>query len=146
MSKRRALAAMIGASCDTGLTTAPATIGLTAAASDPENQLTQVQFYQGSTLLGTDTSSPYAFTWSSVPAGSYTLTAVATDADGATTTSSAVSITVEPPPNQPPTVTLTAPTSGATFTAPATIELTATASDPENQLTRVQFTGDIANS
>ena len=62
--------------------TAPATITLTASASDPENQLARVEFYHGSTLLGTDTTSPYSFTWSSVPAGSYTLTAVAVDADG----------------------------------------------------------------
>src|SRR6185503_11542495 len=114
--------------------TAPATITLTAAASDPEDRLARVEFYQGNTLLGTDTTSPYSFTWSSVPAGSYTLTAVAVDADGGSTTSASISITVQPPPNQPPSVTLTAPASGATFTAPATITLTATASDPEDRL------------
>ena len=32
-----------------------------------------------------------------------------------------------PPTNQPPTVTLTQPTNGATFTAPATVNLAATA-------------------
>ena len=69
-----------------------------------------------------DTSSPYSFTWSSAPAGSYTLTAMAFDADGGQTTSSAVSITVQPGPNQPPSVSLTSPANGATFTAPATID------------------------
>ena len=63
--------------------TAPATVTLTASASDPENRLARVEFYRDSTLLGTDTASPYAFTWSSVAAGSYTLTAEAVDADGA---------------------------------------------------------------
>ena len=119
--------------------TAPATITLTASASDPENRLARVDFYRGSTPLGSATASPYAFTWSAVAAGSYTLTAVATDADGGTTTSAPVSITVQPPPNQPPTVALTAPANGATFTAPATITLTASASDPENRLARVDF-------
>ena len=119
--------------------TAPATITLTASASDPENRLAQVDFYSGSTQLGSATASPYAFTWSSVAAGSYTFTAVATDADGGTTTSSAVSVTVQPPPNQPPTVALTGPVNGATFTAPASITLTASASDPENRLARVDF-------
>ena len=59
--------------------TAPAAIALTASASDPEGQLSKVEFYSGTTLLGTDTTSPYAFTWSSVAAGTYSLTAVAYD-------------------------------------------------------------------
>jgi hypothetical protein len=118
--------------------TAPAAIDITATASDPENQLARVEFYQGTTLLGTDTSAPYSFTWSSAPAGSYALTARAIDAAGAQTTSSAVSITVEAP-NQPPTVTISSPANAATFTAPATVTLSAAASDPENRLARVEF-------
>jgi len=74
--------------------TAPATIALAATASDPENRMARVEFYSGTTLLGTATGSPYAFSWTSVPAGSYSLTAVAYDADGARTTSAAVSVTV----------------------------------------------------
>jgi regulation of enolase protein 1 (concanavalin A-like superfamily) len=116
----------------------PATITLTAAASDPENRLARVEFFRNGTLLGTDSSSPYSFTWSSVPAGSYTLTARAFDADGGQTTSAAASVTVQGP-NQAPAVTLTAPANGATFSAPATITLTAAASDPENRLARVEF-------
>jgi len=69
-------------------------ISLAATASDPGGSVTQVQFYQGTTLLGTDTSSPYGLTWTNVPAGTYSLTAVATDNGGAMTTSVAVSITV----------------------------------------------------
>jgi regulation of enolase protein 1 (concanavalin A-like superfamily) len=74
--------------------TAPATITLSATASDPENRLSKVDFYNGSTLLATDTSTPFSFSWSSVPAGSYSLRAVATDADGASANSSTVSVTV----------------------------------------------------
>jgi len=55
-----------------------------------------VEFFNGATLLGTATSSPYTFTWSSVPAGTYSLTAEAFDASGTTATSSAVSVTVNP--------------------------------------------------
>jgi hypothetical protein len=44
--------------------------------------------------LGTDTSSPYSFTWTNVPAGTYTLTTKATDGPGLTGTSAAISITV----------------------------------------------------
>ena len=119
--------------------TAPATVTLTALATDPEGRMTQVEFFANGTLVGADSSAPYSFTWSSVPAGSYSLTAVASDADGGRTTSLAVSITVEPGANQAPSVALTSPANGATFPAPATIELTATASDPENRLARVEF-------
>jgi len=74
--------------------TAPASITITASASDSDGTIASVKFYQGSTLMSTDTASPYSYTWSSVAAGTYSLTAVATDDDVATTTSSAVSVTV----------------------------------------------------
>jgi hypothetical protein len=77
-------------------------------------------------------------TWSNVPAGSYTLTAIATDNSGATTTSAVRSITVTAP-NQAPTVSLSSPANGATFTAPATITVSASASDSDGTITRVDF-------
>jgi len=73
---------------------AGANITLSATASDPGGSVTQVQFFQNGTLVGTDTSSPYGLVWSNVAAGSYSITAVATDNGGATAMSSAVSITV----------------------------------------------------
>ena len=57
--------------------------------------MSKVDFYQGATLLGTDTVAPYSYAWGSVAAGSYSLTAKATDNDGAATTSSTVNITVK---------------------------------------------------
>ena len=53
-----------------------------------------MEFYSGTTLLGSDTTAPYNFTWSSVAAGTYSLTAVAYDNAGARVTSAAVSIKV----------------------------------------------------
>lgn len=47
-------------------------------------------------------------------------------------------LTVEAP-NKPPAVSLTAPASGQTFTAPATIVLNADASDPDGTISRVRF-------
>jgi predicted phage tail protein len=118
---------------------APANITLTATASDPEGKLSKVEFYRGSTLLGTDTSSPFSYSWTNVAAGTYSLTAVAYDTAGAKTTSNAATVTVGSTSNKPPTVSLTAPSSGATFTAGATISLAATASDPEGKLAKVEF-------
>jgi hypothetical protein len=75
--------------------TAPATIGLTATASDSDGTVTSVEFYSaGTTLLGTDTTAPYSFTWNNVPAGTYQLTAVARDNASGMTVSSTSTITV----------------------------------------------------
>ncbi|HEY9046939.1 MAG TPA: glycosyl hydrolase family 18 protein, partial [Ohtaekwangia sp.] len=73
--------------------TAPATVTLQANASD-NGSVAKVEFFQGATKLGEDTSSPYSYSWSNVAAGSYTLTAKATDNQGATATSAGVTITV----------------------------------------------------
>ncbi|MEO9476202.1 MAG: Ig-like domain-containing protein [Cyclobacteriaceae bacterium] len=73
------------------------TITITASASDPDSDLVGVQFkLDGSDLGSQDTSSPYSYSWDTDGAsnGSHTLTAVATDAAGNTTTSSSVSVTV----------------------------------------------------
>jgi hypothetical protein len=76
--------------------TAPATVPMTASAADSDGTVSQVTFLSGASTLGSDTSSPYSFSWTDVPAGSYTLTARATDDDGTVTTSSPVPITVGP--------------------------------------------------
>lgn len=73
---------------------APASITIQATAADADGTVSQVEFYNGATLLGTDATSPYSFSWTNVAAGSYTITAKATDNAGAQTTSAAVSITV----------------------------------------------------
>jgi RHS repeat-associated protein len=74
--------------------TAPASITLTANAQDTDGTVTQVQYFANASPLGTASSSPYSFNWTNVAAGSYSLTARATDNAGASTTSSPVPITV----------------------------------------------------
>lgn len=81
--------------------TAGSTITLDATASDSDGTVSKVEFYNGSTLLNTDTSSPYSYSWTNVPAGSYTLTAVATDNSGAVTGSGGVSVNVTTPSTLP---------------------------------------------
>jgi hypothetical protein len=124
--------------------TAPATIALSATAGDTGGYITRVDFYRGSTLIASDTSSPYSFSWTNVPAGSYSLTAVARDNAGAYTVSPARTVTVttstsSSSSNQAPWVTFSSPSSGAIFTAPATIALSATAGDTGGYITRVDF-------
>ncbi|MCK6422504.1 MAG: Ig-like domain-containing protein, partial [Aquabacterium sp.] len=119
--------------------TAPATIALAASASDTDGSVAKVEFYAGATKIGEDSTAPYALNWSSVPVGSYSLTAVATDNAGATSTSTAVNVTVTAPPNTPPSVSLTSPAPGTTYTAPATIALAASASDTDGSVAKVEF-------
>lgn len=67
-----------------------------ANASDT-NGVAQVAFYDGSKLIGTDTSAPYSVNWSLlfVSKGQHTLTARATDSVGNVTTSGPVVVTVQ---------------------------------------------------
>ena len=83
----------LSAPADGATYTAPATIDLTASASDSDG-IDRVEFYQGSSLLGTATASPYSYTWNNVPAGTYTLTAKAYDSLGASTVTAPVNVTV----------------------------------------------------
>ena len=73
--------------------TAPATITMTATASDAHG-IARVEFYSGTTLLGTDTSAPYSFAWPNVAYGTYSVSARAVDAYGGAASTSAVSVTV----------------------------------------------------
>jgi transcription elongation GreA/GreB family factor len=120
-------------------TNAPTTLVLAAAATDADGTIASVQFFNGTTLLGSGTfdaaTSRYRL---SVPIGAtqngtYTITARATDNNGGITTTASKSVTIAA--NVPPVATMT---SAATFTLPATVLLTATASDSDG-IAKVEF-------
>ena len=77
--------------------TAPAGYTISADAADADGNVTKVEFFRGSTLVGTDDTAPFSVNDSGVGAGNYTLTAKATDNNGETTTSAPRSITVTNP-------------------------------------------------
>ncbi len=79
-----------------GTYTAGANIPLAANAADPGGSVQRVEFYAGTTLIGTDTSSPYGLSWPNVAAGNYVLVARAYDNLGAFTNSAPVDVTVTP--------------------------------------------------
>jgi endoglucanase len=64
-------------------------VNVTATASDSDGTVSSVQFFNGATLVGTDTTAPYTATITGLSAGAYTLKAVATDNNGATSQSTA---------------------------------------------------------
>ena len=72
-------------------------IDLEATTTDSDGTVTSVQYYANGALLGEGTGTNFSYTWSNVAAGSYVVTAVATDDQGASTTSSAVQMTVTDP-------------------------------------------------
>ena len=82
--------------------TAPASITIGAHASDADGTVSRVDFYAGAQLVGTDNASPYSVNWGNVAAGTYSLTAVATDDRGAVTTSAPVTVNVNQPPTSRP--------------------------------------------
>jgi hypothetical protein len=110
--------------------TAPATVAMTANASDPEGQLTRVQFLNGTTVLGSDTTAPYTFTWSNVPAGSYSLRAVAYDSAGASATSAAVTVSVTSTSTAPRLVVFTASSDHATNVTSYLLEVFVAGANP----------------
>lgn len=80
--------------------TVAANITLTANVVPNGQSVSAIQFYQGATLLGQATTAPYTYTWNYVPAGNYSLTAIAVYGGG-TTASPAVGIYVGIATNAP---------------------------------------------
>jgi hypothetical protein len=119
---------------------APASITISATASDADGSIAKVEFYNGTTKLGESTTSPYTFTYSNVPSGVYNFKAVATDNLGSQTTSSNVVVVyVNTVANVAPVVSITSPSNGANYTAPATFKISATASDADGSIAKVEF-------
>jgi hypothetical protein len=104
----------------------------TATAADNVS-VTDVKFYDGATLLSTDATAPYEHLYTAVQ-GSHTITAVATDDQCVTTTSTPYAFTSAA--NQAPTVTVTAPT---TTVAGTVLTFTASASDVDGTVSQVEF-------
>ncbi|SHN30707.1 carbohydrate-binding protein [Chitinophaga sp. CF418] len=77
-----------------------ADILLKADAADTDGTVKKVEFFQGVTKIGEDTTSPYQYLWTGVPTGSYSITAKATDNNQMTTTSTPVAINVTAAPVQ----------------------------------------------
>jgi hypothetical protein len=114
------------------------TFTIDAIAADSDGAITSVAFYDGATLLFTDTTSPYSYTWTGASVGAHMLTAVALDNSSTSTTSTTVNVTVSA--NSPPVVTLTSPADLANITTTSTM-LTANIADPEGAAQTVTFYG-----
>ncbi|MBL8347387.1 MAG: hypothetical protein JNN03_18250 [Rubrivivax sp.] len=116
-------------------------ITITATAADSDGTVAAVEFYDGATKLGEDTTAPYEFVWTNPGTGAHTITVRAVDNAGASAVSSSVPVTVSAPPpaNQAPTIAITAPTTNFKANAPATVKLVANAADADGTVAEVKF-------
>jgi hypothetical protein len=117
-----------------------ATVNISADAADSDGSVIRVEFFAGSTLLNTDPTAPYSFDWTTTAAGTYVITARATDNDSDVTTSQSVTVNVVPAPNNvPPSVTITSPKNNATVYRFLGTTIKANASDSDGTITKVEF-------
>jgi uncharacterized repeat protein (TIGR01451 family) len=68
-----------------------ANVEINTETSDADGTVASVHFYANDTLIGSDSTSPFGFSWSAVPGGNYIIKAVATDDRGGATTSAPIS-------------------------------------------------------
>src|SRR5690554_5081677 len=114
-------------------------IEITAAASDPDGEITSVSFYNGSDLLENVTETPYTYTITDAEAGSYSFVCITYDNSGDSAVSDTVKVTVSDSVNIPPTVEITSPENGSQFITGELIEITASASDEDGTISGVSF-------
>ena len=118
--------------------TTPQAVPITANATD-NVAVTKVWFVLDGVTVAIDTATSYAYSWPITGAnnGAHTWTATAFDAMGNSSTTAGVPVTVNIDIT-PPTVTLTTPTAGTTYTTPQTVPVKATATDAMG-VTKVWF-------
>jgi hypothetical protein len=116
---------------------APAAIPLSATVVDPSASVSQVTFYQLGTQIAVVQKPPYAATWADVPAGTYTINAVAQLKSGGLVSAAPVTVTVAR--NTPPQVALTAPGANQAFAVGQPVSMPATATDADGTIARVDF-------
>jgi hypothetical protein len=74
-----------------------ATVTIAASAADPDCSVDRVEFYDGATLISTDTTTPYTAVWTAAGLGPHTLTAKAIDSTGLSATTNVIVTVITPP-------------------------------------------------
>ena len=126
------------------------TVTATAAATTPGATITNVQFLANGVSLGSDATAPYSAPWTPTSAGTYSLTAIATDSLGTNATSPAVSVTVNAPSGGggggggliAPVVSISTPADGSSIAVNTPQTINATASLTNGTVTNVLFSAN----
>ncbi|MFM1770529.1 MAG: hypothetical protein RJA22_3058 [Verrucomicrobiota bacterium] len=118
---------------------APTNVVLAVTAQDPDGFISRIDYFDGTNRIGSGLTPPFQLVWTNPAPGLHTLTARARDNGNATAVSSPVVLQVA---TLPPVVTLTSPAAGATYLSGAAVPLSATATDPDTPVARVEFLVD----
>ncbi|MBO9673102.1 MAG: gliding motility-associated C-terminal domain-containing protein [Sphingobacteriaceae bacterium] len=70
-------------------------VTITAQATDTDGSVAKVEFFERSSLISTVTNPPYSFKWQPKDAGTYYISAIATDNKGLTSTSGTITVNLE---------------------------------------------------
>lgn len=116
---------------------APSQIALAATAADGDGSVARVEFFASGVKIGEDAEAPYEAVWNNPPVAAHLLTAVATDDQGATTTS-AENLVVVYDAVGTPVAKITAPPDGHIVEGPTNMVVTATA-NAVNGVANVEF-------
>ena len=108
-------------------------VTLTATAADSDGTIASVEFKRNGTIVKTDTSSPYNYSYDSATIGTHSFLAVATDNDGATKTSNTVTVAVKAK------LTISLAVSPAEITLGQEVTLTAIVANNDGIITQVVF-------
>ena len=116
---------------------APARVDLTTSAYDQDGKIMKVEFYEGDTKIGEDSTFPFSLRLEGVPTGTHVYRAVCRDNSGATAErSKSVVVTAE---NLAPLVSLSAPAGNSYVAAGASAKLSVKTSDPDGFVSKVEY-------
>ena len=116
---------------------APARVDLAVSGYDQDGKITKVEFFEGATKLGEDTTFPFSLRLNGVTAGSHAYRAACIDNSGAT--AEATKTVVVTADNLPPVVALKTPADGTYTTTTNVVALSVTTSDPDGYIARVEY-------
>ena len=113
-------------------------ITLLANATDEDGQIAQVEFVAGNQTVAVVTQAPFEASWTAIE-GVSQLTAIATDNEGAVTTTT-ISIQVQPQVElPPPSISLTSPSGTEALNVGGNLTVAAQVDDIDGVVTQVEF-------
>lgn len=112
---------------------ASADIKLTVNVSDPDSNISTVEYFDGAVKVGENKATPFDFNWPVQP-GKHTFTAKVTDSAGESTTSAAVAFTA----NQPPSLRISSPNT-TTFEEGSPLSVKVSANDADGTVASVDL-------
>lgn len=114
-------------------------LSMTASAADQDGDLAGVKFYIAGRVVSDDKTAPYAFNALDLAVGNHAVYAQAYDKKGNVTKSVSRTVTVQADKGNAPQVNITQPTGASELTLGDTLQVTATATDSDGDLSMVEF-------